>query len=473
MIQAIQMIVALSLLVVIHEFGHYMFARLFKVRVNKFYMFFNSKFSLLRAKRFNGKWHFAFCAKNLPELAEGEKIEDLPDDDWRKYPENTEWGIGWIPFGGYCAIDGMVDETTTSDKLGDEPKPWEYRSQKAWKRMLIISGGVLMNFIGAIIIYIMVLFTYGEEYIPLKNAYLGYDYCQTAIQNGFQNGDVIETVNGEAVEDTKEVTEKIIIEGKCDVQVDRCGVSTRVLLPKKFSEDVVAANEKQFMQIRFPFTVGEVMEGSVAEKAGLLTGDSIMMVNSIQVCAASDFVAMLDTCRGREIALTVMRGADTVMMNVTPDTAGKIGFAMEPQLGSFQTVKKEYNIIEAIPAGCVYGWETLENYIKQFRLVFTKAGAQSLGGFVSIGKIFPSTWSWYGFWMITAFISIILAFMNILPIPVLDGGYLLMLIIEMITGKKPSDKFMNIALNVGMVLLLLLLIYANGNDIYKLIFGKF
>ena len=472
MIQVIQLIVALSLLVVIHEFGHYMFARMFNVRVNKFYMFFNSKISLMRAKRFNGKWHFAFFAKNIEELKEGEKIEDLPDDDWRKYPDNTEWGIGWIPFGGYCAIDGMVDETTKSDQLDAEPKPWEYRSQKAWKRMLIISGGVLMNFVGAIVIYIMMLFVNGESYIPLKNAYLGYDYCNTALKYGFVNGDIIRSVNGHEVETTKDVTERIIIEGLCDVQVERNGADERVLLPKKFSEEVVEAQESAFMQIRFPFTVGEVIKGSPAEKAGLMTGDSIMAVDSIPVVAASDFVTMLDTMKGREITLTIVRNGKTQYNKVTPDTAGKIGFAMNPELDGFETVEVDYNFLEAIPAGCIYGWETLVNYIKQFRLVFTKAGAKSVGGFIAIGKIFPEEWSWIGFWSITAFISIILAFMNILPIPVLDGGYLLMLIIEMLTGKKPSDKFMNIALNIGMFLLLALLIYANGNDIFKLIMGR-
>ncbi|MCQ2345035.1 MAG: RIP metalloprotease RseP [Paludibacteraceae bacterium] len=472
MIQVIQLIVALSLLVVIHEFGHYMFARMFNVRVNKFYMFFNSKISLMRAKRFNGKWHFAFFSKNIEELKEGEKAEDLPDDDWRKYPDNTEWGIGWIPFGGYCAIDGMVDETTKSDQLDAEPKPWEYRSQKAWKRMLIISGGVLMNFVGAIVIYILMLFVNGESYIPLKNAYLGYDYCNTALKHGFVNGDIIKSVNGHEVETTKDVTERIIIEGLCDVQVDRNGEEERVLLPTKFSEEVVEANEQAFMQIRFPFTVGEIVKGSPAEKAGLMAGDSIMAVDSIPVVAASDFVAMLDSMKGKEITLTIARNGNTHYNKVTPDTAGKIGFAITPELDGFETVEVDYNFLEAIPAGCVYGWETLVNYIKQFRLVFTKAGAKSVGGFIAIGKIFPSSWSWLGFWSITAFLSIILAFMNILPIPVLDGGYLLMLIVEMITGKKPSDKFMNIALNIGMFLLLALLIYANGNDIFKLIMGK-
>ena len=469
-IRIVQLILSLSLLVVIHEFGHYMFARIFGVRVNKFYMFFNSKFSLVRAKKFNGKWHVRFFAKNLEELKEGESIETLDDDDWRKYPEHTEWGIGWIPFGGYCAIDGMVDETQKADQLAEEPKPWEYRSQAAWKRMFIITGGVLMNFVAAVIIYIMLLFVNGEEYLPVRNAYYGYDYCATAKEYGFRNGDIIITVNGENVETTKEVTEKIIIEGKCDVKVLRDGDTARVLLPKAFSEKVVAANETSFMQFRFPFTVNDVAEGSEAERAGLMAGDSIIALNGTPVCIASDFVEMLGNHKQEEVILTVMRGNDTLNIAATPDTAGKIGFVVKPSIDIFEVKHIDYNFIEAIPAGIRNGVETLVNYIKQFRLVFTKAGAKSVGGFIAIGKIFPAFWDWTYFWSITAFISVILAFMNILPIPVLDGGYLLMIIFEMITGKKPSDRFMNIALNIGMVLLLALLIYANGNDILKLIF---
>lgn len=469
-IQIVQLILSLSLLVVIHEFGHYMFARIFGVRVNKFYMFFNSKFSLLRAKKFNGKWHAKFFSRNLEELKDGETIESLDDNDWRKYPEHTEWGIGWIPFGGYCAIDGMVDETQKADQLAAEPKPWEYRSQAAWKRMFIITGGVLMNFVAAVVIYIMLLFVNGKEYLPVRNAIYGYDFCATAKEYGFQNGDIILTVNGEDVETDKDVINKIIIEGKCDIRVLRDGDTVRVLLPESFSEKVVAANETAFMQFRFPFTVGDVVEGSEAERIGMMVGDSIIALNDTPVCVASDFVEMLSTYKHETVDLTIVRGSDTLNIAATPDTAGKIGFTINPSISGFEVERIDYNIIEAIPAGIRNGVETLVNYIKQFRLVFTKAGAKSVGGFIAIGKIFPSFWDWSYFWNITAFISVILAFMNILPIPVLDGGYLLMIIFEMVTGKKPSDKFMNIALNIGMVLLLALLIYANGNDLLKLIF---
>lgn len=455
MIQALELILALSLLVIIHELGHFMFARLFNVRVNKFYMFFNWKISLVRFRKVGGKWKAEFFAKNLPE--------DTPY-------EATEWGIGWIPLGGYCAIAGMVDETQSADKLQAEPQPWEYRSQKAWKRLLIISGGVIMNFIGAIAIYVGLLFVNGEEYLPIKNGYLGYDYCQTAKDYGFKDGDIILNVNGEECETTKDVTEKIIIEGKCNVTVLRDSTKQRVLLPTKFGEIFIDNNETTLMQLRYPFTVGDIVEGSPAEKYGVMSGDSIIMIDSTVVTCYTDFTKYLEHKKSADVNLTVARNNQVLNLAVKTDTAGKIGFSVIPSLGKFEFVHTDYNIIEAIPAGCRYGWETLVNYVKQFRLVFTKAGAKSVGGFIAIGKIFPKGWNWTSFWSITAFLSVILAFMNILPIPVLDGGYFLMILIEMLTGHKPSDKAMNIAMNIGMVLLLMLLIYANGNDILKLIF---
>lgn len=471
LIKVVQLVLSLSLLVVIHELGHYMFARIFKVRVDKFYMFFNPRFSLFRAKRFNGKWHVRFFAKNVPELDPETDINTLPEDDWRRYPEHTEWGIGWLPFGGYCSINGMVDETTEEGQLPAEPQPWEYRSQKAWKRMLIISGGVLMNFVGAVVIYIMVLFSYGEIYLPIKDAYLGYDYCRTALDNGFENGDIIETINGEEPETMKDVLQKIVIEGNCNIVVNRNGEQVKILLPKKFSETYLDNNEEAFMQEREPFYIDSVVAEAPAARAGMLAGDSITMLDSVPVAAYSDFVRTMESHKQQTVNITVARGDTSLTLAVTPDTAGKIGVMAAPSYDLFNFVTVDYSFLEAIPAGCKYGWETLVDYVKQFRLVFTKAGAKSLGGFITIGNIFPAEWSWYSFWHITALISIILAVMNILPIPVLDGGYILMLIYEMISGRKPSEKFMNIALNIGMFLLIALVIFANGNDIYKLIFG--
>lgn len=469
-IRILQLILSLSVLVVVHEFGHYMFARIFGVRVPRFYMFFNPKFSILRAKRFNGKWHFALFAKNLPDLAATDDITALDDSDWRKYPESTEWGIGWVPFGGYCAIAGMVDETQGQEQLALEPEPWEFRTQKAWKRMLIISGGVLMNFVAAIVIYVSLLFFNGEEILPMRNAGYGYDYCQTARDYGFQNGDIILSVNGEDVPDSRSATEKIIIEGKCNVSVLRGNDTARIILPTEFGEYFISNNESALMQPRFTFLVGEIVKGSPAESAGLVQGDRIISLDGAPVLIASDFVDSLSKRAGSEVSLGIIRQNDSLMLAVTPDTAGKIGFGIDPQMDNIIYEHVDYGFLRAIPVGIAKGWETLVNYIKQFRLVFTRAGAKSVGGFIAIGKIFPDIWDWAYFWSITAFISVILAFMNILPIPVLDGGYLLMILIEMITGRTPSEKVLNIATNIGFWLLIALLIYANGNDILKLIF---
>ncbi len=494
LIKALQLVLSLSILVFVHELGHFGFARLFKVRVNKFYLFFNPNFSIFRAKKINGKWQFRFFAKNLPDhvrqsvddfgvprtdkkgnpIMEPAPLSELADDDWRKHPETTEWGIGWVPLGGYCAIDGMADETTDASMLSAEVKPWEFRAKPAWQRMFIIAGGVLMNFITAAIIYAMMLYTWGKEYIPMENAYLGYDYCQTALNNGFQNGDRIITIDGDTIEQQQEFISKAVIEGKQNVVVLRNGEEVNITLPEDFGEQILSANEKGLLQIRIPFVIGQVAEGTPAQTAGLQSNDSIIGINDKHLVAYSDIVRELDTLKGQTITVGFVRNDSTMQLPLTLSDEGKMGVQIDPNLTRyFKTQKIEYGFFESFPAGIKQGWEGLVNYVKQFRLVFTKAGAQSVGGFVAIGNMFPSTWDWSIFWSFTAFISIALAFMNFLPIPVLDGGYFLMLIYEMITGRKPSDRFMEIASNIGMFLLLALLIFANGNDIIKLIMGKF
>jgi regulator of sigma E protease len=494
LIKAAQLVLALSILVFVHELGHFGFARLFKVRVNKFYLFFNPNFSIFRAKKINGKWQFRFFAKNLPDhvrqsidefgiprtdkkghpIMEPAPLSELDDNDWRKHPETTEWGIGWVPLGGYCAIDGMADETTDASMLSAEVKPWEFRAKPAWQRMFIIAGGVLMNFITAAIIYAMMLYTWGQEYIPMENAYLGYDYCQTALNNGFQNGDRIITIDGDTIEQQQDFVSKAVIEGKQNVVVLRNGEEVNITLPKDFGEQVIAANEKGLLQLRIPFVIGIVAEGTPAQAAGLQPNDSIIGINDKHLVAYSDIVKELDTLKGETITVSFIRNDSTMRLPLTLTDEGKMGVQIDPNLTRyFKTKKIEYGFFESFPAGIKQGWEGLVNYVKQFRLVFTKAGAQSVGGFVAIGNMFPSTWDWSIFWSFTAFLSLALAFMNFLPIPVLDGGYFLMLIYEMITGRKPSDKFMEIASNIGMFLLLALLIFANGNDIIKLIMGKF
>ena len=488
LIKALQLILSLSILVFVHELGHFGFARLFKVRVDKFYLFFNVKFSLVRFKKINGKWEVRFFAPNLPDhlqplldaegLSKHDKkgnpimvpapIEELDDTDWRKYPETTEWGIGWLPLGGYCKIAGMIDESMDSAVLNSEPQSWEYRSRPAWQRLFIITGGVLMNFITAIVLYSILLFTWGQEQLPVPNAYLGYNYCETALANGFQNGDVILSVNGEAVYLEKDALEKIVIEGKQQVTVKRGEKDTLLLLPKDFGEQMLAAEEKGFMDIRLPFVIDQVSNGSPAAQAGLQTGDSVVGLNGKAMTVYQDISEELVNCKSRRVAVSVVRASNLINDSITIGEDGKMGVQLRNPMPYFQTEKKDFSAFAAIPAGWNMMTDVLSSYIKQFRLVFTKEGAKSLGGFGAIGNLFPATWDWQIFWNMTAFLSVILAFMNILPIPILDGGYVLFLLYEMILRRKPSDKFMEISLNIGMFLLFALLIFANGNDILRL-----
>lgn len=488
LIKALQLILSLSILVFVHELGHFGFARLFKVRVDKFYLFFNPKFSIVRFKKINGKWQSRWFAPNLPDhvqplldsegLAKKDKkgrtimvpapTDELADSDWRKHPETTEWGLGWVPLGGYCKIAGMIDESMDTAVINSEPQSWEYRSRPAWQRLLIITGGVLMNFITAIVIYGVLLFTWGQEQLPVQNAYLGYNYCQTALDNGFQNGDIIVTVNDEAVHFEKDALEKIVIEGKQQVVVTRGETDTLLLLPKDFGEQMLAAEERSFMEVRLPFVIDQVVSNSPAAEAGLQSGDSVVGLNGKALAVYQDISKELLSCQSQRVAISVVRAGNLLNDSLTVSEDGKMGVQVRNPMPYFKTEKQTFGFFAAIPAGWTMMTDVLTSYIKQFRLVFTKEGAKSLGGFGAIGNLFPAAWNWQIFWNMTAFLSVILAFMNILPIPILDGGYVLFILYEIITRRKPSDKFMEISLNIGMFLLFALLIFANGNDILRL-----
>ncbi|MEE0947683.1 MAG: RIP metalloprotease RseP [Bacteroidales bacterium] len=455
------LILSLSFLVFIHELGHFLFARLFKTRVEQFYLFFNPYFSLIRAKRYNGKWHFSFFSRQAPE-------------EFAEHPDKTEWGLGWLPFGGYCSIAGMIDENNTSaDSLASEPQPWEYRSKKAWQRLLIVLGGVLMNFIGAIVIFAGILFTWGKETLPLQNDTQGYDYVEVALKGGFQNGDIITKVEGKEVHQLSDALEQILLEDTRQVSVLRNGVEETITLPQDFAQQLLASGAKQFATPRFPFVIDNFVIGSAAEKAGMKVGDSITDLNGVKTASFSDFVKEIENKKGQKIDITYYRQGKENIATIQLGADGKIGAACKNPAMIYQTEKTEYNIFESIPAGIALGCETLVSYVKQFKLVFTKEGASQLGGFGAIGSMFPETWNWALFWNMTAFLSIILAFMNILPIPALDGGHVMFTLWEMITGKKPGDKFMARAQTIGMVILFALLIYANGNDLYRWISSKF
>ena len=475
MIQALQLILALSFLVLIHELGHFTFARIFGVRVEKFYMFFNPKFSLLRFKKFDGKWHFKFFAKN-------------EDPDWDAHPETTEWGVGWLPFGGYCAIAGMVDETHSTADLAAEPQEWEFRSKPAWQRLLIILGGILVNFIGALVIFTMLLWHWGEDTLPLRNVTTGLYYSQIMLDEGFEQQDRILTIDGEEPQTLSDAVQSIIIEGKRDVRVLR-GTDTIALT---MSEDLgtrYLARQNEFdkaerekrradsnyekrryvlMAEWIPCVIDSVFPGNAAALAGLQKGDSIVAVAGVPTLCNIQMTEELQRHPCDSVSIDFYRSGERQTAHLFIGDQGRMGVTVKWNIFEFEHT--DYNFFQAVPAGIRYGWGILAMYVKQFRLVFTKEGAQSLGGFGAIGSMFPSYWSWYAFWHMTGFLSIILAFMNFLPIPALDGGYILFLLVEIITRRKPSDKFLEKANEVGFWLLLALLIFVNGNDILKLFF---
>lgn len=480
MIQAIQLILALSFLVVIHELGHFTFARIFGVRVEKFYMFFNPRFSLFRAKKFDGKWHFAFFASNTTE-----------EDEWGKHPESTEWGIGWVPFGGYCAISGMVDETHTSaDIAKKQPEPWEFRAKKAWQRLCIIIGGILVNFIAALVIFGALLFQWGADTLPLRNAEQGLYFSEFLVNEGFQQQDKIIAVENEEPETLADVAQWLIIEGKRNVTILR-GADTLVLVvsenlgnrylslqqefdrkerDKKRADQSYDKSNYVLIGEYFPFVIDSVTQSSAASFAGLQKGDSIVGIAGIPTGSYYETQSELRKHPCDSIAIAFFRGDSSMSVMAFIGDQGRLGVMVKPKYHYIKMEHKDYTFLESVPAGIQYGIDFLAGYVKQFRLIFSKEGAQSLGGFGAIGGMFPKQWSWYTFWHMTAILSLILAFMNFLPIPALDGGYILFLLVEMITGKQPSDKFLEKANNIGFWILIALLVLANGNDLLKVFF---
>ena len=474
MIQAIQLILALSFLVLIHELGHFTFAKIFHVRVEKFYMFFNPWISLVRCKYFEGKWHVKFFAKN-------------EDEEWSKYPDNTEWGIGWLPFGGYCAIAGMVDETHSTEDLAAEPQEWEFRFKPAWQRLFIILGGILVNFIGALVIFAMLLWTWGQDTLPLRNVTSGLYYSQIMVDEGFAQQDRILTINGEEPETLGDAVQAMIIEGKRDIVVLRGQDTLQLTLSEDLGQRYLALQndfdkaerekaraDKNYQKQHYvlmsewiPCVVDTVLPDNAAYFAGIQKGDSIVAVAGVATPCYMQMTQELRLHPCDSISIDYYRNGELQTTRAFLGDQCKLGIAARIDL---KFDHQDYTFWQAIPAGIRYGWDILAMYVKQFRLVFTKEGAQSLGGFGAIGSMFPAAWSWYAFWHMTAFLSIILVFMNFLPIPALDGGYILFLLVEMITRRKPSDKFLEKANEIGFWILIALLIFANGNDILKFFF---
>ena len=438
LIQVIQFILSLSLLIVLHEMGHMIPAKYFKTKVEKFYLFFDAGFSLFKFKK-------------------GE----------------TEYGMGWIPLGGYVKIAGMIDESMDKEQMKEAAKPWEFRSKPAWQRLIIMVGGVTVNLLLGYFIYIMILFVWGNDYLPNDSIKYGAQLSNPIFENyGFKNGDLITSVDGEKIVEFGDVGKQILIEGKRNLEINRNGK----LIPITISDSIVSQILKLkvsgiFSHPRYPNVIDTIIPGMPAEIAGLKKGDSIIAVNNENLISFDEFREKLSTLSNEEITISYYRNGFLKTSKVVVNQEHMIGYAPKNKIYFYDLKHKDYGFFEAIPAGIVTGTKTLGNYVKSLSLIFNKEGAKQIGGFGTIGKLFPTKWNWEIFWQMTALLSIILAFMNILPIPALDGGHVMFLVYEMVTGKPPSDKFLTSAQLVGMTLLFGLLIYANGMDIYRWIVG--
>ena len=439
LVKALQLILSLSILVLVHEFGHFIFARIFKVRVEKFYLFFDPWFSI-----------FKFKPKN----------------------SDTEYGVGWLPLGGYCKISGMIDESMDKEAMAQPPKPYEFRSKPAGQRLMIMVAGVLFNFLLALFIYSMVLFTWGDTFLPLKNVKAGMDYSETFHNVGFQDGDILLKADDTELERFGEDCFRRVLNAQT-VTVLRGGVETVIPIPEDMAQRVMR-DKKGFASYRFPMVVRELGKTESGESpaavAGLQPGDSIVSINGIVTPSFYEVGEVLAQNKDKDVLVGFYRAGIPQTLTLHTDTAGKMGIYSVSPFDMYQTVIRKYGFFESFPAGVMLGVNTLKGYVSDMKYVFTKEGASSLGGFGTIGSLFPAEWDWHSFWMKTAFLSIILAFMNILPIPALDGGHVMFLLYEVIARRKPSDKFLEYAQVTGMFLLFALLIYANGNDIFRFFF---
>lgn len=455
------LILSLSLLVMTHELGHLGFAKLFHTRVRRFYIFFNWKFSILKAKKFGGKWHFLFFNSKTPDSWDEKNL--APEDQ-----NNTLWGIGWIPLGGYCDIAGMIDETKGEKDMESAPQPWEYRTKPAWQRLCIISGGVLVNFISALLLFSIIFAHWGQDELPLRNATLGYDYHQVMLEEGFQKGDVIYTVDGREMYDFTDASKALLLDNPRQVTVMRGDSLVDITLSGHLLERANREHVKHLMVPRIPFVVKDFVAGSTAERAGIRVGDSVVSVDGIAMSAQSDITAYLAQHADDTIQLGFYRRGLLDSLAVPVNDNGKLGVQLVSDIAYLFEVKHiDYTFWQAIPAGISHGWTTLVEYVSSLKILFSPGGMQSLGGFGTMSSIFPDHWEWQAFWTITALLALILAFMNIIPIPGLDGGHLVFTLWEIVTRRKPSDKVLSVAQNIGMILLLALMVLANGNDILR------
>ena len=440
-IQASMFLLSLSLLIVLHELGHFLPAKAFKTRVEKFYLFFDVKFSLFKKKI-------------------GE----------------TVYGIGWLPLGGYVKIAGMIDESMDTEQMSQPPQPWEFRSKPAWQRLIIMLGGVTVNFLVALFIYIFASFTYGDADISTASIRDGYWVTNPVITDlGVQTGDNLVSIDGEQYENYSDLRRAIITAEQFTVERD--GGLIDIDLPVDFLGKLSTGEDLSFFELRIPFMVGQVPDSSHNAAAGLQPGDVLRKLNQKEITYFDEALAEMEGLKGQQVQATFMRDGSPVALDLQVNEDGKLGilpggtFKEFEEMGYFQIVQKKYGFIESFSIGSKKFGNQLAGYWLQLKKIFTPStGAyKGVGGFKAIFDIFPDTWSWQQFWSITAFLSIMLAVLNLLPIPALDGGHVMFLLYEMVSGRKPSDKFMEYAQMVGFFLLLALILFANGNDIYKAI----
>ena len=448
---------AIGLLVLLHEGGHFFFAKLFGVRVDKFYLFFDPSI---------WKW-------------DGSLFK------WKPKGSDTQYGVGWLPLGGYCKIAGMIDESFDTEQMKQPEQPWEFRAKPAWQRLLIMIGGVLVNFLLALFIYSMILFYWGDTYIPVKDMTLGMKFNQEAKALGFQDGDILLGTDKGTFKDFSADLYRDLSEA-ARVDLIRDGKEMSLTLPGDLNLLGMLKAEPSFVRPLIPAVIDSVMADSPASKCGLQQGDEIIAINDKPVDSYNEFTDQIgiledmmtgaktqaDSLKIRTATLVVSRAdesgakrVDTLAVTLSPEL--KVGFFVKTIAGIYEPFTREYGFFESIPAGIAYGWNVLAGYVGDMKYVFTADGAKSLGGFGAIGSLFPPMWDWYLFWKMTAFLSIILAFMNILPIPALDGGHVLFLVYEMVTRRKPSETFMIRAEYVGFGILILLMVVANLNDILR------
>ncbi len=435
LIKTLQFFLSLSILIIIHEYGHFMFARLFNIRVEKFYLFFNPWFSLFKIKR-------------------GE----------------TVYGMGWLPLGGYVKISGMIDESMDKEQMKQPPKPYEFRSKPAWQRLLVMVGGVLFNVLLAALIYVFMLFISGERHMPVENLKYGIVAEPLGQELGLQTGDHIIALNGEKPGYFMSMIRDFARGDVQEVTVLRDGEIVQLPVPEDFFGKIISGRGSSFVSVRFPFIVQDFLPDSPARQAGVKPGDRIVGIGGIETPFFTEFATTIGDFAGQETTLLVERDGKRIEMDITVAEEGRIGAYLKDPSEIFETEIKSYSFFEAIPAGISKAYTTTRDYFRDLGLLFRPevSARDSLGGFITIGSIFSPTWDWAHFWTMTAFLSIILAVMNILPIPALDGGHVMFLMYEIITGRKPPEKFMEYAQIIGMALLLTLILFVNLNDVLRL-----